>query len=135
MYRMTTLIGQTSMGSAAAITQMVEQTLSLPSGGWIGLSLDLTTLVRAQITLTQLSYTQDFSVRAWISVYPNGIAVPPGPWPVLRTGGLPILVYTDAQMPMADIVPVPLAPAQYTLNLRNLTNEDNLVGYSRLNLV
>lgn len=108
---------------------MDAQQIPIPSGALVSWPLDLTSASMIQIILAQLSLTQDYSLRAWISVYVNGIPLAPGYVPVMQTGGLPLVVYISPQTPPANTFAVPVSPGLYVLNVFNLTNEANVLGY------
>ena len=113
---------------------MDAQQIIIAPGAWMGWPVDLTNVNMIQITLAQLSQTQDYSLRAWVSVYEQGVPLPPGATPVMRISGFPFIVYTASQIPPAASIAVLVAPGVYVLNVFNLTNEQNILGYSMLTL-
>lgn len=93
--------------------------------------LDMTVSQMVQLNLWQMSiWTEDFSLRAWISVFENGIPYPPGPTPIIRYGGAPIVVYVESQTPPEHSIAVPVPPGVYFLNILNLTNSTNIYGFA-----
>jgi len=104
-----------------------ERIMRIASGRWIGIPLDMNSCVKQQITLTQASYTQDFSLRFWISIYPLGAPLY-APQPVLKTAVLPIVVFVEGtNVAPEDGIPISLPAGMYVLNVYNLTNEMNLL--------
>jgi hypothetical protein len=106
---------QIPIASGALWTQPFDLTLS---GGML------------QILLVQVSYTQDFSLRAWVSQYANGMPYPPGYIAVLKTANLPIVIHTGMITPLPGTWDISVPVTACTLNVFNLTNEANILGYS-----
>ncbi len=102
--------------------------------------IDMTTTLMTELTVFQMSNTQDFSLRAWLSKYQNGIALPSigfatgGNYPIRRFGGVPIIIYVAGQSPPANTFPIEVTPGQYYLNILNLTNEQNIFGFTKTDL-
>lgn len=107
---------------------------SLSSGSLVVIPLDLTTVAMTQVTVVQASLTQDFSLRGWISLYPDGIALA-NDFPILRGNGLPIVIYVPLQTPPDDCIPVAVpASGLYYLNILNLTNVANIFAFTKADL-
>lgn len=118
------------------ITIMTAQALSvnpnlLLPGNMIAVPLDMTVNQMVQIFLQQQSNTQDFSIRAWISQYQDGIALGSGIYPLLRFGGFPIVAHITTQTPPEASFPVLVPPGEYFVNILNLTNEPNVFGFAQ----
>ncbi len=116
----------------------------IPSGTLIVIPIDMTTVNMTSLTISQVSNTQDFSLRAWVSIYRDGDALPSpalpqpssGIYPVLRWVGLPLVLYLPGFTPPDDTVPIALpGPGLYYFNLLNLTNELNYFGFGKTDLV
>lgn len=106
----------------------------LPAGTLIVIPIDMTSVRMTQITVAQVSATQDYSMRTWLSEFPDGVAIAPGPFPVLRTSGLPFVVYITGQTPPDGCYAMLVTPGTYILNIVNLTNEANLFSFSKTDL-
>lgn len=107
---------------------------TLLSGSLVVIPLDMTFAAMTQITIVQASLTQDFSLRGWISVYPDGIALA-SVFPILRGNGLPIVIYVPLQTPPNDCIPIAVpASGIYYLNVLNLTNESNVFAFTKADL-
>jgi hypothetical protein len=106
----------------------------LASGSMIIAPIDMTTIQMTQITLQQMSNTQDFGIRAWVSLYQDGIALGAGNYPLLKFGGLPIIIHTSAQTPPDECFPVLVEAGPYFLNILNLTNSSCYFGFSKTDL-
>lgn len=107
----------------------------LPPGNLIVVPLDMTIVQMTQIMLQQMSNTQDYSMRAWISQFPGGIPLGSGIYSVLKFGaGLPIIVHVASQTPPENTFPVLVSPTEYFVNILNLTNEANFFGFLQTNL-
>jgi hypothetical protein len=105
----------------------------IAAGTLICCPIDMQTVEMSQITLYQESDTQSFSLRAWISRFQGGIAIP-GNYAVPKWGGVPILVHTPSQTPPDDVFPVLVEPGLYFLNIFNLTNETNIFRFEKIDL-
>ena len=104
---------------------------TIPSGNLIVIPIDMTVTQMTQITLRQISLTQDYSLRMWLSVYPHGMTVEPGMFPVLRFGGVPFVIYVAPQTPPSDTYPIFVLPGVYMMNILNLNNETNMFTFSQ----
>lgn len=118
-----------------AVDQVAERTLSVASGNLIVFPVDSSGFDMLQITLTQLSQTQDYSLRFWVSVYPNGMPLIPGYVSILKAGGLPLVLFASGLIPPTDSLLCPIAiRQQYMVNVLNLTNEPNVLGVTTTRL-
>lgn len=107
---------------------------AIASGTLICIPIDMTSSQMVQIVLSQLSLTQDYSLRTWVSVYPDGNAIAPGLFPILRNGGLPFIVYVPGQTPPSNTYAIRVTPGSYYLNILNLTNEANVFSFNLIEL-
>lgn len=98
-------------------------------GNLIVAPIDMTEAQMVQIDLQQMSNTQYFSLRAWLSLYQNGIAYPPGNYSVLNWAGAPIVIYVPGQTPPDYTFAIEVPPGMYFLNILNLTNEHNIFSF------
>ena len=97
----------------------------IPSGTLLVIPIDMTVTQMTQIGLAQLSLTQDYSLRTWVSVYPDGMPIG-GIFPILRFASLPFTIYIAGQTPPQNTgYGVLVTPGSYYLNILNLTNEAN----------
>ena len=108
-------------------------------GNLIVIPLDMTTIQMTSIDLQQVSNTQDYSMRAWLSVYQNGAPLPSsdgvsGIFPIIKFSLFPIIIYIESQTPPANSFPILVTPGLYNLNILNLTNERNVFNFSQTNL-
>ena len=119
-----------------AVSGVAEQIVPVTAGNLLMFPVDMSQVNMLQIALAQLSQTQDYSLRAWVSVYPNGMPLPPGYVSVLKVGGLPLVLFAFGLIPPTNTLLCPIAlRQQYILNVLNLTNEDNVLGVTTANLV
>lgn len=105
-------------------------------GNLIVIPIDMTSTVMTTIDLQQMSNTQDFSMRAWLSIYPSGAALPSddnpaGIYPVIKFSQYNIVVYQNGQTPAESTFPINVLPGMYFLNILNLTNELNYFGFTK----
>jgi len=110
---------------------------NLPSGTLALIPLDMRTVMMTEITIAQASLTQDYSLRGWVSAYPDGMSVvlpPANVFAIMRTGGVPIVVHTASQTPPDDCIAVVIASGQYYLNVLNLTNAANVFAFTKTDL-
>lgn len=107
---------------------------AIASGTLISIPIDMTNSQMIQIVLSQLSLTQDYSLRTWVSIYPDGKAIAPGLFPILRNGGLPFIVYVPGQTPPSNTYAIQVTPGSYYLNILNLTNEANVFSFNLIEL-
>lgn len=106
----------------------------IPSGTLLVIPIDMTVTQMTQIGLAQLSLTQDYSLRTWVSVYPDGMPIG-GIFPILRFASLPFTIYIAGQTPPQNTgYGVLVTPGSYYLNILNLTNEANVLRFSQIDL-
>lgn len=122
-----------------AATAAVAAPNPIPSSTLVAIPIDMTTVQMTQITVAQLSFTQNYSLRAWVSTYPGGIPLnpdtPPDFFPVLANMvGLPIVIYTPSHTPPANTLDILVEAGSYVFNILNLTNEANVFGFSKTDL-
>jgi len=91
-----------------------------------------------QFSGSQLSPTQDYSIRLWMSVLPGGDFIPTifSYWHLNRTADQLITPY-DMSYPAPSgryVIPVPLLPGDYYLNVLNLVNAENVFSFSSTEL-
>jgi hypothetical protein len=98
----------------------------LPSGSLVLMSIDMTTTQMTRIIITQVSLTQDFGMRYWLSQYPAGVSVigsSPHELAVSRMSPMPLIIYNVGQTPSDDRASLAqVMPGIYYLNVLNLTN-------------
>ena len=97
----------------------------LASGTLALIPVDMTVTQMTRIVMTQVSLSQDFGIRCWLSRYPLGesvIAPPPGMMALSRMTPRPLIVYTAEQTPPSNTVLAQVPPGLYYLNVLNLTN-------------
>lgn len=109
---------------------------ALPSGCVAVIPIDMTVTRMTSILLAQLTLTQDFSLRTWVSIFQNGIPVNPQPntYPVLKVNGFALVLYVPPETPPSGTIPIPVSSGKYYLNVLNLTNEANLFSFSKTDL-
>ena len=105
----------------------------IPSGSLIVIPIDMTTVAMTQVMLVQVSYTQDYSLRTWLSLHPDGLAIA-GVIPILKTAGIPLVIHIADQILPPDVNAIAVEPGQYMLNVLNLTNEANVFSFSKTDL-
>ena len=106
----------------------------MPPGTLTVIPINMTVTQMTQINLAQLSLTQDYSMRMWVSVYPDGIPIG-GMYPILRFAGLPFTIYIAGQTPPQNTgYAINVTPGRYYLNILNLTNEANVLRFSQIDL-
>ena len=108
-------------------------------GNLIVIPIDMTSTLMTSIDLQQMSNTQDYSMRAWLSVYESGIALPSdanpaGIYPVIKFSQYNIIVYREGQTPPESTFPILVPAGEYFLNILNLTNELNYFGFTKTDL-
>jgi hypothetical protein len=118
---------------ATAATLSINPNL-IASGSLIAVPIDMTANQMIQIILQQASNTQDFGLRASISLWEDGIAIGET-YPLLRFAGLPVVVYVEGQTPPVETVPILVAPGYYFVNVLNLTNSPAYFAFSQTILV
>jgi hypothetical protein len=110
----------------------------LPSGSLVALPIDMSVVRMTQIILGQLSMTEDFGLRAWVSLYANGISLIAPAWPdtfsLSRMTPRALVIYVRGQTPPLDTILVPIVPGHYYLNILNLTNSLTMFGFTMTNL-
>lgn len=117
-------------------TLSVDPNLLLP-GNMTCVPIDMTTVRMTQITMQQLSNTQDYSLRAWVSLYREGVALGDDSkktYTIMRNILLPIIIYTAGQVPPVESFSVLVEPNYYFLNILNLTNEANYFSFVKTDL-
>jgi hypothetical protein len=113
---------------------MTAQQFPVPPSVRIDWPIDLSDGGMIVVTLVQVSETQDYSLRAWVSQYANGVPLAPGYTPVYRGFGWPLTIYTAPQTPPPNTIAIAVTPGVYVLNVLNLTNELNVVAYNAITL-
>lgn len=99
--------------------------------------IDMTTVRMTKILLQQASNTQDYSLRAWLSLYQEGVALADNSiktYTIMRNVLLPIIIYTAGQTPDAESFSVLVVPNYYFLNILNLTNEVNYFSFIKMDI-
>jgi hypothetical protein len=115
-----------------AATAVLQNTL-MPSGALVVIPIDMLTVQMTQINMAQLALTQDYSLRTWVSLDPDGLAIERY-FPILRTGGVPFVIYIAGFTPPTNTYSILVAPGNYFLNILNLTNEQNVLAFSQIDL-
>lgn len=105
----------------------------MPSGTMLVIPIDMNDIQMTQISMAQLSLTQDYSLRTWVSLYPASIPID-GLYPILRAASVPFIIYVAGQTPPANTKPILVTPGRYFLNILNLTNEQNVLAFSMVDL-
>lgn len=86
------------------------------------------------LALAQLSPTQDYSLRFWLSMKPNGIFVPTNAsfYHMNRTADRLYLYYDMNSTPPSapNILGIPVPTGSYKLNILNLVNAENVFSFS-----
>ena len=114
-----------------------ENPNGIQPGTLIVIPIDMSSLLMTSIILQQLSNTQDFSLRATISIYPDGSPLPTtingtmsnGIVAPMRALPSPIVLYIEGQTPPANSIAILVKPGIYNLNILNLTNEVNVFAF------
>ena len=109
------------------------QNTLMPSGALIVIPIDMLGVQMTQISMAQLALTQDYSLRTWVSLDPDGLAIERY-FPILRTGGVPFVIYIAGFTPPANTSPILVTPGSYFLNILNLTNEQNVLAFNQIDL-
>ncbi len=87
------------------------------------------------LSMVQLAPTQDYSLRAWVSYQPGGQFLPTisSYWHLNRHNDQMIFVY-DMNSPipntLCNVHAIPLPAGNYTLNILNLVNAENVFSFS-----
>lgn len=108
----------------------------MPSGTLVVIPIDMTVNQMVEISVNQMSNTQDYSMRGSLSVYPGGDPIPSssfegiGTFAVMKYGAYPLAVYVPGQIPPENTFPIQVSPGVYNLNILNLTNEKNIFGFA-----
>ena len=105
----------------------------VPPGNLVAVPLSIISGQVLKFVVLQNSPTQDFSMRAWISITPGGATVgntlTTQYWPVVRYPD--VIVLHDMNVVLPDVLrTIPVLPGSYTLNVLNLVNEKNVFTYS-----
>jgi hypothetical protein len=113
-------------------------------GTLIVIPIDMTTVQMTSFDLQHLSNTQDYSLRAWLSKYPDGVPIPSsidgvatiaaGIYAIIKFSKLPMVIYIAGQTPPIDSFDILVSPGLYNLNILNLTNEVNVFGFIKTDL-
>ena len=119
-----------------ALTDMAEMNL-LNSSSALVIPLTILPMHGWNIASTQLSPTQDYSIRLWISNTPSGNFLPTNAsyWHLNRYNDQQFVFYdlnapTPSPIPPSiNIFPVPLLPGNYFLNFLNLVNAENVFSF------
>src|ERR1700742_440466 len=83
----------------------------LPPGNCAVIAIDMTIVQMSQIILTQISHTEDFGLRGWVSVYPAGISIikgMPDYFSLPRMNPRPLVLYVPSLFPNFDCILAPL---------------------------
>jgi hypothetical protein len=108
----------------------------LPSGNLALVQIDMTVTQMTRIIVTQVSLTQDFGMRFWLSVKPLGSSII-STWPrelaVSRMTPEALFIYTFGQTPDSGSL-AQIAPGLYYLNILNLTNCPSVFMFSKTDL-
>jgi hypothetical protein len=110
----------------------------IPSGTLALIPIDMTVTQMTKIIVTQVSLTQDFGLRGWVSQYPLGISliVPlPDTFSLSRMTPAPLLIYVVDQIPLPDMILAPVLAGLYYLNILNLTNLPAVFAFFKTDLV
>ena len=105
----------------------------LPSGSLITIPIDMTIAQMTQIIVGQISQTEDFGMRGWISLYPDGISLISGlssVFPLMRMSPQPLVIYIQGQIPPVGAIEALVKPGQYYLNILNLTNTQSMFAFA-----
>jgi hypothetical protein len=86
------------------------------------------------ITIRQASLTEDFSLRAWFSVIPCGLAVATAIFPVQTYLPAPFWLYINGTVPPAAMYTVPAEAGTYYFNIQNLINQTVNFVYNEVDL-
>lgn len=96
-------------------------------------------VLMTKIDLQHVAGQQDYSLRAWISLYQNGNPLPSdvnysGNYPIIRFSNYPIVLYVAGQTPPPNTFSILVEPKAYFLNILNLTNEVNAFGFTQTDI-
>lgn len=110
---------------------------SLPSGTLALVVIDMTSVLMTQIYVSQVSLTEDFCMRGWVSEQPAGISIIfpfPDMFPLVRMTPRPLVIYVHGQTPPINNILAPVTPGLYYLNILNLTNSPAMFAFSQITL-
>ena len=84
------------------------------------------------ISMAQLANSQDFSLRAWISIKKDGQPIDSGVWAswVLSKRSDAFVLHDAAIAPPDGMRSVPVEPGSYWLNILNLVNSNNMFAFA-----
>lgn len=108
----------------------------VPSGNVANIQLNLPAGAYILIKLAQIGYAQDYSLRAWISVYSDGVPIEPeyNREFALNRQIESFVLYdrlaTNLVLP-SDLRNVPALPGSYILNILNIVNSINAFSFSQ----
>ena len=107
---------------------------AIDAGSLVGITLTVRPRFGIMMAMAQLSPTQDFSIRAWVSDKAGGNFLPTNAsyWELNRSPDQLVLVYDRAGVPpvSGNIRLIPVAPGFYVANVLNLINLENVFSFS-----
>ena len=122
-----------------ALAEIQAQPMTLlNSSSALVVPITIAPLAGYSIATAQLSPTQDYSIRMWLSQTPTGNFVPTHAsfWYLARYDDQQIVFYDLAGNPVPtpvppclSIFPVPVIPGNYFLNFLNLVNAENVFSF------
>ena len=87
-----------------------------------------------RVVLLQTGPAQDFSMRAWVSVLPDGVSVSTDSvsayWSLPRMPDMFILHDVAVTPDATAFRTIPVPPGSYVLNILNLVNSENTFSFS-----
>jgi len=106
----------------------------LPPGNLAVIQLNVMSGQIVKFAMLQNSATQDFSMRAWVSLVPSGKTLGTNVatefWPLPRVPNL-CAVYDQSLEPPDDILrAIPVLPGVYILNILNLIGAINVFSFT-----
>lgn len=112
--------------------------LAINSGSLLAIAFSVRPGRGLAFAMAQLSATQDFSLRVWVSRTPGGLFVPTNAsyWHLNRTTEPILLVHDASGTPVTPYKPLalPLLPQSYHMNVLNLVNTENVCSFSSIEL-
>jgi hypothetical protein len=109
----------------------------VPAGSLVIMPIDMSAVLMRQIIVGQISQTEDFGMRGWVSLYPNGISLITGlnaVFPLMRMSPQPLVVYVQGQSPPLGSIQALVTPGLYYLNILNLTNTQSMFALAMATL-
>lgn len=91
-------------------------------------------------SMLQLSPTQDYSLRGWLSRLPCGLFLPTNTsyWHFDRYNEQQVAIYDRARDPLpatlGNLYPLAVAPGAYCLNILNVVNSENIFSFAAATL-